>query len=355
MPKPKRLPRVLILYNLPVLPPDHPDCASEVDVIETVDEIVKVFPADQYAIERFGYARKPQDLLRKLKAWKPDAVFNLFEGEADRTETEIHNAALMESFGISFTGAGSFGLALARDKVRTKYLLQGAGVRSAPFQVVERLPAGDWPHAWPAIVKPACQDASVGIDQGSVVTTAAELEARVAYVFEKYGGPALVEQFIHGRELHVNMFEELDGSLRIIPPAELRFEYPPGQKLWPIYSYEAKWNEQSVEYKSIPLDCGITLPSPLAERVTEICTTAYRLTGMRDYARVDLRVTGDGEPFVIEVNPNPHLNSLIVVDGLKAMGRQFPEFVRGLVANALARGTKPVSRRRSPKNESGNF
>ena len=222
-----RLPRILVLYNLPVLPPEHPDYASEVDVVETVDEIEKVLPADKYVVERFGYAREPRDLLRKLDDWKPDAVFNLFEGEADRTETEIHNAALLESFGVPFTGAGTFGLALARDKIRTKYVLAGAGVRSAPFMVVACMPVADWPHLWPAIVKPAYQDASVGIDQGSVVDSQAELHARVEYVLKTYGGPVLVEQFIHGRELHVNMFEDpVDGRLRIIPPAELQVRIP---------------------------------------------------------------------------------------------------------------------------------
>jgi D-alanine-D-alanine ligase len=336
-----RLPRILVLYNLPVLPPDHPDYASEFDVIETVMEIEKVFPADQYVCERFGYAREPRDLLRRLDEWKPDAVFNLFEGEADRTETEIHNAGLLESFGVPFTGANTFGLALARDKIRTKYLLAGGGVRSAPFMVVERTPVADWPHRWPAIVKPAFQDASVGIDQGSVVTSQAELENRVVYVIGKYGSPVLVEEFIHGRELHVNLFEDaVTGQLRIIPPAELKFTFPPGEEQRHIYSYAAKWDEDSIEYKSANLLSAITLESPLAERVETICTTAYRLTGMRDYARVDLRITDAGEPFVIEVNPNPHINSLIVVEGLKAMGWDFARFVQGLMANALARGVK---------------
>jgi D-alanine-D-alanine ligase len=337
------LPRVLILYNQPVLPPGHPDYLSEIDVVETVGEIEKVFPAGQYTVEKFAYARDPQLLLRKLEAWRPDAVFNLYEGEPDRTETEIHNAALLEAFGVSFTGAGAFGLALARDKIRAKYLLQGAGVRTAPFRVIDRPPAGDWPHPWPAIVKPAYQDASVGIDQGAVVTTSAELEARVAWVFDTYGGPVLVEQFIHGRELHVHLFDDSDGRLHLVPPAEVRFQLPPGQGLWSVYSYEAKWNEQSVEFKSMPIVGAVELPPPLADRVADICTTAYRLTLMRDYARVDLRVDDAGEPHVIEVNPNPHLNSLMLIQGLKAMGREFPGFVRGLVANALERARRPTS------------
>jgi D-alanine-D-alanine ligase len=136
------------------------------------------------------------------------------------------------------------------------------------------------------------------------------------------------------------MFDESGGRLHVIPPAEVRFEFPAGQSLWSVYSYEAKWNEQSVEFKSMPLVGAVSLAPPLAGRVGEICTTSYRLTQMRDYARVDLRVDEAGEPYVIEVNPNPHLNSLTVVQGLKAMGRDFPGFVRGLVANALERALR---------------
>ena len=332
-------PRVLLLTNRPVLPPDHPDRLSEIDVVETADEVARVLPPDRYEVERFAYARDPRLLIDKLAGWKPDCVFNLFEGEADRSETEIYNAALLEWAGVPFTGAGSFGQAVGRDKVRTKYLLRGAGVPTPPGQVVERPPADAWPHPWPAIVKPAYQDASIGIDQGSVVATQPELDARVAYVFDRFGGPVVVEQFIAGRELQVHLFDDpADGALRLTPAAEIVYEYPPGAGFWPVYSYEAKWNEKSVEYRASKLVGGLTLPGPLGDRVAAMCVSAYRLVGLRDYGRIDLRVTADGEPVVIEVNPNPHLNSAVLIEGLKVMGRTFPDFVRGLVANALKRG-----------------
>ena len=122
-----------------------------------------------------------------------------------------------------------------------------------------------------------------------------------------------------------------------MPAAEVVYEYPAASGYWPVYSYDAKWNEQSPEYRASKLQGGLTLPPPLGDRVAEMCLAAYRLVGLRDYGRVDLRVTDAGEPFVIEVNPNPHLNSLVLVDGLTAMGHDFDGFVRGLVANALGR------------------
>jgi D-alanine-D-alanine ligase len=338
-------PRVLVLYNQPILPRDHPDYLSEIDVVETVGEVEKVLSPDLYLTERFGYARDPRLLLDTLAEWKPDAVFNLFEGEADRSETEIYNAALLEWAGIPFTGAGSFGQSVGRDKIRTKLLLRGAGVPTPPFVVVDRPPADPWPHPWPAIVKPACTDASIGIDQGSVVKNQPELDARVTHVFDRFGGPVLIEQFISGRELHMHLFDDpSDGRLVVMPAAEVIFDHPPGGFYWSVYSYEAKWNESSVEFKSSRLVGGITLPSPFRERVEEICVAAYRLVGLRNYGRVDLRVTPDGEPYVLEVNPNPHLNSLELVQCLKAMGLDFGGFVRGLVGNALKRGVGNASR-----------
>jgi len=331
---------VLIVYNQPVLSPDHPEAAQDVDVLETVVEVENVLVPEQFEVTRLGYARDPRVLLDRLRDWRPDVVFNLFEGEADRTATEVFHAGVLEWEHVPFTGSTAAALALGRDKVRTKYLMQGAGLPTAPFLVLDDPSAPDWPQAWPAFVKPACQDASVGIEQASVVTTPDELAARVRHVFERYGGPVLVEQYIPGREFHVHVLEEPpEGScrrLRVMPAAEVQFRG--GSDHWPIYTYEAKWNESSTEFRDAPLVSGVDLESPLRERIETVCAAAYRLVGVRDYARVDLRVTPEGQPFVLEVNPNPYLNSALLVQGLKAMGRTFGEFVQRLVKNAMSRG-----------------
>lgn len=327
-------PRVLLVYNQPVLPADHPDSMSEADVVETVDEVQHVLPPESYETERLGYARDPRLLLDMLSAWKPDVVFNLFEGEADRTATEIYHAGLMEWAGVRFTGSTATSLSLCRDKPRTKLLLQGAGLPTAPFTLFETLPISEWAHGWPAIVKPAYQDASVGIDQASVVRDLEELNARARYVFDTYGGPVLVEKFIFGREYHVNLYEEWD-ELIIVPPTELKFQA--GEGYWPIYSYQGKWNESSMEYKSTGLETAIEFPSEVRERAEAACRAGYRLMGMRDYGRVDLRIGEDGTPYVLEANPNPHLNSIAVVDGMHKLGKTFADLIQTLVRNALNR------------------
>jgi D-alanine-D-alanine ligase len=342
--------RVLVAYNQPVLPPEHPDYASEAEIEETSESISEYLEEEGFEICRLAYARSPLSLMEKIEKWQPDIVFNLFEGEADRSETEIANAYLLEWLKVTFTGSSSTTLALARDKIQTKYILQRANVPTAQFVVIEEGNIPKWPFAWPAIIKPSNQDASVGIEQASVVTSQKEFDARARVVLSRFGGPVIAEEFIFGRELHINLFEDpsIKGSLterlQVVPPSEVQFHPPEDQPLWPIYSYEAKWNEHSIEFQSAPIDTALILPPEQLKRVQDVCRQAYALTGLRDYGRVDVRLTEEGVPYVIEVNPNPYLDSIILVEGLKLMEIEYGHFVGGIVHNALQRLPKKSSK-----------
>jgi D-alanine-D-alanine ligase len=204
-------------------------------------------------------------------------------------------------------------------------------------------------------VKPAGQDASVGIEQASVVTNQAHLEARVAHVLNRYG-TALVEQFIAGREIQVSLVETTPGrfgsrELRSLPFAEIEFNDP---TLWPIYSYDAKWSPTSREHEASPLRVGVSVPPEWSERIVDAARRSFRLLGCRDYARVDLRVTERGEPFILEVNTNPFIYGIELTEGLPAIGKSHPDFIRDLVRAALVRGqaTKVVSKRKAGKPKS---
>ncbi len=347
-----RHPQVLIIYNEPVLPADHPDAASEHDIVDTSLEILTTLADAGYPTRRLGFSHDPSVLLDELRRSPPDAIFNLFEGLATNTVTEISVVSLLEWLGVPFTGSPSFAIALGRDKVRTKYLLQGAGLPTPAFMVVEGGRCPRWGHPWPAIVKPACQDSSVGIEQASVVTSQAQLESRVEYVLERYGPPVLVEQFIAGRELHANYIEdpgEAPGQtlLTPLPLAEVRFDYKPGYTYWPIYSYDAKWATDTEEFRATPLVPVRDLPAEWAERVVRLGGEAFRLAGLRDYGRIDIRLTSEGEPYILEVNPNPYLGSVALRSGLEDMGRSHSKMIVGIAWAALARGNK--NREGTPK------
>src|SRR5262245_62788859 len=126
-------PRVLIFYNEPVLPAEHPDAGSEHDVLDTVGNVAKVLEEAGFEVRQVGANHDPRPLLDELKKRPPDAVFNLFEGLATRTGTEVSAAALLEWLDVPFTGCPSTALALGRDKIRTKHLLAAAGLPTPDY------------------------------------------------------------------------------------------------------------------------------------------------------------------------------------------------------------------------------
>jgi D-alanine-D-alanine ligase len=332
--------RVLILYNEPVLPEDHPDADSEHEILYTVDEVHKPLEAAGFEVSRLGVARDPEVLVAGIREQRPDVVFNLFEGLADAYDTEGHVAGLLEWLGVPFTGSPSQTLSLARTKHMTKHLLKGAGLPTPEFVVVEKLPVPQIPLEWPVIVKPATQDASVGLDQGSVVTSQRQLNDRVAYLLENYGPPVLVEQFIRGRELNLGLVEAPD--LRVLPPSEILFTSK-DPDFWPIVTYDAKWKPGTPDYELTPPKYPAEVTPKLKDKLETLAKQAFRLLGCRDYARVDFRVRPSGKPYILEINPNPDFSPLAGLSGgLESAGIKHAVFTVDLVHLALARGQKAV-------------
>jgi D-alanine-D-alanine ligase len=334
------LANVLIAYNEPVLPKDHPDYASEADVLEIRDSVLAILREADFICDTLGISDDPGILLDKVRLKRPDVIFNLFEGLANRNETEISFAGLLEWLQIPFTGSSSAAIALGRDKLRTKYLLQGAGLPTPKFMIADIHTRLDWRFGWPAIVKPVAQDASVGIRQSSVVTNPKELHEQIDSIRSEYGDPVLVEEFIEGREFHIQIVEDYSEGKPVavmVPLIELRFEQTE-QKRWEIYSYNAKWNSTSLEFLNSVFDVPVYLEPPFAKKVERIALDAFRCVGLRDYARLDIRLANDGTPYVLEVNPNPYLLSYVYQIGLEAMGRTLNEQTCDLVRNAAFRG-----------------
>jgi D-alanine-D-alanine ligase len=329
--------RVLVLYNQPVLPLDHPDADSEHEIVDTAEIVCGHLRDAGFEVSRLGVERDPDLMLQGLRQHRPDVVFNLFEGLADHSETEAVAPGLLDWLGIPYTGCPYQTLVVARNKALTKLLLQGAGLPTPGFLVVEELPVPPCQLDWPVIVKPANQDASVGLDQGSVVTDQKSLEVRVAYLLETYGGSVLVEQFIRGRELNVAVIEAPD--LRVLPISEILFvEKDPA--FWPIVTYDAKWKPGSRDYEATPPCYPATVSPRLAEKLADLSMRAFRLLGCRDYARVDFRVRGS-KPYILEVNPNPcFAPSAGLAGGLKSAGISHAQFTVDLVQAALARGLR---------------
>ena len=236
---------------------------------------------------------------------RPDVIFNLVEIYKDIAKLEMSFAGLLELLKMPYTGAPPIGLGTSQDKTLTKRILGFNGINTPKFRFLEeekktyRLGL-----KYPMIVKPALEDASVGIENDSVVSNHKDLKKRIEYILNDFKEPVLVEEYIEGRELNVAVLG--DKNPKSLPISEIDFSKMP-KHLYNIVSYQAKWDPLHESYhKTIPR-CPAKLPKKVEEKAKEIALKAFKIIGCRDYARVDMRLSKDNELFILEVNPNPDL------------------------------------------------
>lgn len=272
---------------------------------------------------------------------RPDVVFNLVEHYRDDPEHEAHVAGVLDLHGVPYTGAAPFVLSLLRRKGLTKHLLLANGVPTPRYRILyePRIPRRHGLR-YPLIVKPAREDASAGVARESVVHDHASLLERARYVEQEFGPPTLVEEFIEGRELHAAVWG--NDPPELLPIIEFDFsDLPPDQPN--IISFDAKWNPLKEEYHRVFTVCPARLSRRAQRRVERAALAAYRVTGCRDYARLDLRLTPDDHPFVLEVNPNPDLTEGVsFMESAEQAGYDFADALRLIVELALARTPIPA-------------
>lgn len=326
--------KVLLLYNAPVLPGDHPDAESERDVLHAVEAVATALDNHLHVVERLGLRAEPEELLAPVRQFQPDVVFNLFEGFGGKPASEYHVAGLLEWLGVPYTGCPLEAMVIGRDKVKTKYLLQAAGLRTATFQQVHSAEEITSPTSWPRMVKPAATDASIGIHQQSVVRSMDELLRQFHYVVNNYGTPVLVEEYLPGPEYNVGVVE-IPGRTAL-PVAEMVYTEQPGVT-WPIVSYASKWETGSAEDLAMQPRCPAQIVQQLASALQQMALAAFQLAGCRDYARIDLRLDYQGQPCILEVNPNPDIGpSAGLARMLRTAGVAYDTFIHQLVQNHIA-------------------
>lgn len=329
-------PRVAVLYNAPTLPPGHSAYASEAGVVAAARAVSAALKARGF--KSWTTAARPPiaRLFRTLSRRKPDAVFNLIEGFGGHSGGEARVTSLLELMGLPYTGCTPEAQGLCRQKGRAKALLAGSGLPTARWAVLE---PGDTPpeDMGTTIVKPESEDASLGIDQGSVVTTVEGMLRRVEQARSAHGPRILVESYLPGPEYNVGVLVLPDPSA--LPIAEVVYDVAPGA--WPILTYEAKWHVGSAEDLASPVRCPIELDEALARELSGLAIAAFRATGCRDVARVDFRLDAEGRPMILEVNPNPDLDpSAGWARALRASGRDWGETMVALARQAIERGPR---------------
>jgi D-alanine-D-alanine ligase len=250
-----------------------------------------------------------EPVIAGLRAASPDLVFNLAESFGGKSALESNVAALLNLLGLRYTGSSPAGLLLAGDKSLTKKILRIHDIRSPEFATLYR-GALDWAGdlAFPLIVKPPQEDASIGITSSSIVQDLKELFGKIDELQTEFQGPVLVEEFVDGREFYVGVLGNVTPEA--LPVIELDFSAMPAGRPR-IASWEAKWGsdgqgagEEFAGTKSIFPE-GIA--EDLVKRMQTVAVESFQALRLRDYARIDLRVTPNGDVYVIEVNPNCYL------------------------------------------------
>ena len=286
--------------------------------------------------DAFLYELNGEKALLELAKNDADLVFNLVEAYEGDDSKEAHVAAYLDLLGLRYTGAGPQALFVAQDKALAKKLFNFHGIRTPNFASSYR---GKLDHMddleFPLIVKPGSEDGSIGIDVGSVVKSVRELMERIELIQERFGSPALIEEFIDGREIYVGVLG--NGSPEALPPVELDLsKLPKGMPR--IAGMEVKWEKGTEAYDVTRAAVARDLPNELRARIQETALAAYATLGLRDYGRIDLRVTAKEEIYVIEVNPNPWLApEAELAIAAAAANRDYPRLIGEIADRALAR------------------
>jgi D-alanine-D-alanine ligase len=326
--------KVAILYNDP-LPDRYQAMGESLAELGVMDEVRAV----EQALAELHYSSIPVPLRpplnrvsRMLKSLDVDVIFNLFEGFDGCPETEGQLADQLTKSKIPFTGCPPSALFLALDKSKTKDMMLKAGIPTPPYQILRPDTVRTFSLEFPCIVKPYAEDASHGISEDSVVKDCASLECQVNKISALFGGKAMVEEYIDGREFNTTVM----GSSRLTVPAISEIVYTLPADKPRILTFQAKWEENSLYFDNTRAVCPAPINIQEKKKIAEIARKAYKLTGCHGYARVDFRQDRSGHFKVLEVNPNPDITpgSGAALQAVTA-GMTYSQFINKIIHYAL--------------------
>jgi D-alanine-D-alanine ligase len=339
--------RIAVVFDTP-----YPDWTPERHAARAAEEYAnrkQVEPEMEYQVARalqknghevllIGVHDDLRDMSARLAEWKPELVVNATEAFNDNSELDYLIPALLEAEGYRYTGAPPLALLVTRNKAMSKKILAYHGVKVPAFRswrVGER-PGPDIALRFPLIVKPLASDASEGIAQASIVHDVTALAERVDFVHERFGQPAIAEEYIDGRELYATMIGNGD-RVEILPIVEMVFDVGsrPEDR---IATQSAKWDLGYRKRRGIRNVFARPLSKVARAALEATCHAAYRALWLRDYARCDVRLTPDGEVWFIEANANPFLSyGHDSAEAAHKAGLRYNAFIQRIVDEAMAR------------------
>jgi len=288
------------------------------------------YPVTKLAVR--GNLEELEDILCSVPP-KDTFIFNNCDGFNGSNLGAVDVIRLIERMGFKHTGAAADSIEMCIDKPHSKERLIQFGVPTPRFQVFERA-EGEFHLEFPVIVKPSVEDASMGINLDSVVSNMECLFHKIAYILEKYEQPAMVEEFVCGRELAVAMWG--NDAVEILPIAEEDFSWVVNP-LEQLLTYESKWKTDSPYYQNIPARVPAALYRKEVQEVKKAAEGSFRAMGLRDFGRVDIRFN-NGIPYVIDINELPDLSpDAGFWNSARASGITYPQMVERILTYALKR------------------
>jgi D-alanine-D-alanine ligase len=334
----KRL-RVLVLVHPDLVPPDSTKghSAQEINEWKTEYDVVSTLRAAGHDVRPLGVQDELKPIRDEIENWKPHAVFNLLEQFHGEVVYDQNVASYLELMKVPYTGCNPRGLMLARGKDLSKTLVHYHRIPVPAFTVIPLHRKVKRPKrlALPLIVKSLSEDSSLGISQASVVDTDDKLAERVTFIHEKIGTAAIVEQFIEGRELYVGVLG--NDRLRVLPVWELKF----GNMTDRSYAIATEKVKHDPNYqKRVGIEDGPAedLAPELYARIQRIAKRVYRTLQLDGYARIDFRLSADGIPYFLEVNPNPEIaESQEFATAAKHDGLAYQDLLQRIVTLGISR------------------
>jgi len=329
--------RVGILFNKDgqVAKGDPQDLLAIQCTITATQNLFKALTGLGYEAVKIPVRDNLGELEKRLCSFSPNDtfIFNNCDGFNGNNLGAVQVIRCVEQMGFKHTGASADSVEICTNKPRCKESLKRLGVPTPRYQVFEQA-IGEFRLEFPVIVKPTVEDASMGIDLGSVVSNQEDLFSRIAYIIQEYQQPAMVEQFIAGRELAVAMWG--NEIVEILPIAEDDYSAIP-DPLQHLLTYESKWKPESPYFQNIPSRIPASLTTKEEQTIHNVAEASFRAVGLRDLGRVDIRFD-NGIPYVIDINELPDLSpDAGFWNSVHATGMTYPKMVEQVLIHALKR------------------
>jgi D-alanine-D-alanine ligase len=276
----------------------------------------------------------------KLLEQRPELVFNMSEG-LHGSSREAQIPALLDMLQVPYTGSDPLTLGICLDKSRAKEILSHYRISTPAFTIIETPDdASSSTVRYPSIVKPLHEGSSKGIFNSSIVHDNDELRREVANLIDRYREPALVEEYLDGREFTVALLGN-GHRVNVLPIVEIKFDSLPAG-VNPIYSYEAKWVWDTSDKPLEIFSCPAELSTNLRQEIELLCRRAFSALRCRDWCRIDVRLDAAGTPHVLELNPLPGIlphpeDNSCFPKAARAAGLSYERLLQSVLALAAER------------------